>query len=51
MDPTKAFCHNPDCAARGKVGLGNIKVHCHKTHRFRCLTCRKTFAATTGTPF
>jgi transposase-like protein len=51
VDPTQAFCHNPDCAASGKVDQGNIKVHCHKTRRFRCTTCRKTFAATTGTPF
>jgi len=51
MDPTKAFCHNPDCSARGEVGLGNIKVHCHQTRRFRCATCGKTFAATAGTPF
>jgi transposase-like protein len=51
VDPTKAFCHNADCPARGKAGLGNIKVHCHKTRRLRCWTCGKTFAATTGTPF
>jgi transposase-like protein len=51
VDPTGTFCHNPDCPARGQVGQGNIKVHCHKTRRFRCVTCRKTFAATTGTPF
>src|SRR5258708_8681145 len=51
MDPTKAFCHNPDCPARGMVGQGNIKIHCHKRRRWRCWTCGKTFAATTGTPF
>ena len=51
MDPTKAFCDNPDCPARGKVGGGNIKVHCHESRRFRCMTCKKTFAASTGTPF
>jgi transposase-like protein len=51
MDPTKAFCPNPNCSARGQVAQGNIKVHCHKTRRFRCTTCGKTFAATTGTPF
>jgi transposase-like protein len=50
VDPTKAFCDNPDCPARGKVGEGNIKVHCHKTGRLRCWTCKKTFAATKGTP-
>ena len=45
MDPTKAFCDNPDCPSRGKVGCGNIKVHSHKEQRFRCATCGKTFAA------
>jgi hypothetical protein len=24
MDPSKVFCHNPDCPARGKVDCGNI---------------------------
>jgi transposase-like protein len=51
MDPTKAFCDNPDCPSRGKVGEGNITVHSHKEQRFRCSSCRKTFAATKGTPF
>jgi len=51
VDPTKAFCDNPDCAARGKVGEGNIKVHSHKEQRYRCTTCNKTFAASKGTPF
>jgi hypothetical protein len=48
---TKVFCDNPDCPARGKTGEGNIKVHSHKEERFRCTTCKKTFAATKGTPF
>ena len=30
MDPTKVFCDNPHCPARGKLGEGNIKVHSHK---------------------
>lgn len=51
MDPTKAFCHNPDCPARGQVGQGNIKVHSHKDQRFRCWRCGQTFAASKGTPF
>jgi len=51
MDPTKAFCDNPQCAARGKIGQGNIKVHSQKEQRFRCHSCHKTFAATKGTPF
>ena len=51
MEPHRAFCDNPDCPARGQTGRGNIKVHSHKEQRFRCTTCGKTFAASTGTPF
>jgi transposase-like protein len=50
MDPTKAFCDNPECPARGKVGQANITVHSHKEQRFRCGICGKTFAASKGTP-
>ncbi|HYN64299.1 MAG TPA: hypothetical protein VES36_06805 [Candidatus Limnocylindrales bacterium] len=51
MDPQAQFCPNPDCPARGQVGQGNIRVHSHKERRYRCATCGRTFAATTGTPF
>jgi transposase-like protein len=51
MGPHGQFCANPDCASRGQVGQGNIKVHSHKEQRFRCTTCHKTFAASKGTPF
>ena len=51
MDPQTQFCHNPDCPARGQVGLGNIRVHSRAEQRYRCTTCGRTFAATTGTPF
>jgi transposase-like protein len=51
VDTQGAFCANESCAARGKAGAGNIKVHCHKTRRYRCTACGKTFAATKGTPF
>src|SRR5512135_246284 len=51
MDPLAQFCHNPDCAARGQLGLGNISVHSRKEHRYRCFTCGQTFAATRDTPF
>jgi transposase-like protein len=50
VDPTRAFCDNPGCPARGEVGGGNIKVHSHKEKRFRCASCHKTFAASKGTP-
>ena len=51
MDPQSQFCPNEDCVARGQVGQGNIRVHSWLEHRYRCRTCRQTFAATMGTPF
>jgi transposase-like protein len=51
MDPQAQFCPNPRCPARGQAGQGNIKVHSYPQRRYRCMVCRKTFAATTGTPF
>ena len=51
MDPQAQFCHNPDCTARGQLGLGNISVHSRKDRRYRCSTCGRTFAATRDTPF
>lgn len=50
MDPRDQFCPNPGCPARGQAAQGNIKVHSYSERRFRCMTCRKTFAASTGTP-
>src|SRR3954471_19224985 len=51
MDPLTQSCHNPDCTARGQLGLGNILVHSRKDRRYRCSTCGRTFAATRDTPF
>src|SRR5512143_1725399 len=51
MDPLAQCCHDPDCTARGKLGLGNIRVHSRKEKRYRCTTCGQTFAATRDTPF
>ena len=51
MDPQPQFCPNPACPARGQVGQGNIRVHSQQERRYRCTTCGRTFAATTGTPF
>ena len=50
MDPRTQFCHNPDCTARGQLGLGNISVHSRKERRYRCSTCGRTFVATRDTP-
>src|SRR3954453_8960475 len=51
MDPQTQSCHNPDCTARGQLGLGNISVQSRKERRYRCSTCGRTFAATRDTPF
>jgi len=51
MVPHAQFCPNPCCPAKGRTAQGNIKVHSYPQRRYRCTLCRKTFAATTGTPF
>src|SRR5918992_3204892 len=51
MDPQEQFCHNPACPDRGQCGRGNICIHSRKEQRYRCSTCGRTFAATTGTLF
>jgi transposase-like protein len=51
VDTKGVFCANPVCADRGVRDGGNVKAHSRKERRFRCLTCGKTFAATSGTPF
>src|SRR5512144_1996143 len=51
MDTQDQFCHNPDCPARGQLGLRNIRMHSKKERRYRCTTCGRTFAETRGTPF
>lgn len=51
METSGVFCPNQACPARGQANQGNIRVHSQQAHRYRCTVCRKTFAATTGTPF
>ena len=51
MDPQTRFCHNPDCPARGHLGLGKIRVQSLSERRSRCTTCGRTFAETRDTPF
>jgi transposase-like protein len=51
VDPQTQFCPNATCAARGRVGHGNIEIHSQKERRYKCQRCGRTFAATTGTPF
>ena len=50
MDPSTQFCPNFYCLHRGLVGQGNLRVHSRKEQRFRCATCKKTFAASKNTP-
>src|SRR5437773_12299627 len=49
MDPSKQFCPNSACSARGLIGAGNIGVHSDQPQRYRCRTCKKTFSARRGT--
>jgi len=51
MDPTKVFCHNPNCIASGKLGLKNIGIHSIIQSRYICHICGKTFTDTKGTIF
>ena len=51
MNPSEMFCPNRRCPKLGLKGLGNVSIHSHKERRFRCETCRRTFAETTGTPY
>jgi len=51
MDPSTTFCPHPACPDKGRVGEGNIGIHSQKERRYRCKTCTKPFAATTGTPY
>ncbi|EFH85357.1 conserved hypothetical protein [Ktedonobacter racemifer DSM 44963] len=49
MEPSKAFCPNSACCARGQIGADNIVIHDRKRQRYRCTRCRKTFSARKGT--
>src|SRR5215210_3778126 len=49
MNPQEQFCHNADCWASGRRGLGNITIHSHAERRYKCERCGKTFSATKGT--
>ena len=51
MDPEKTGCPNPECPLHGQIGAGNISLHSKKEKRLLCRDCKRTFAATKGTPF
>ncbi len=50
MDPSSVSCPNLACPDKGVAGGSNIRVHSHVERRYRCRTCRRTFAATANTP-
>jgi transposase-like protein/IS1 family transposase len=51
MDPSRAFCPNSMCSARGQIEKGNIVIHDRKRQRYRCKTCKHTFSARRGSMF
>src|SRR5215212_8151759 len=48
MDPPTPFCPNAACPARGRVGAGHSGIPSQAAQRYRCRTCGRPFAATTG---
>jgi transposase-like protein len=51
LDRNQLMCLNPDCPDYGKVGVGNIGIHCRKDRRYYCTTCKERFSARQGTIF
>ena len=51
MNPETVFCPKLSCAARGKVGAGNIHVHSEPEGRYRCDVCHETFTTSYGPIF
>ena len=50
MDPSSLSCPNLACPDKGLPGAGNVRIHSRAEARYRCRTCKRTFAATTNTP-
>jgi len=51
LDPTQHSCPNAECSDYGKLGCGNIAIHCRADRRLRCSTCNRRFSARQGTIF
>ena len=51
MDPQAQFCPNLACSARGKLGAGNIRIHCRADGRYYCTVCKTRFTGTANTMF
>ena len=54
VDTSQQFCPNPDCAYRGRVGLGNISSNGHPNggpwRQLYCSKCAGYFLEIVGTP-
>jgi IS1 family transposase/transposase-like protein len=55
VDTSQQFCPNPDCAYRGRVGLGNLRANGHPNggpwRQLYCSQCEGDVLETHGTPF
>jgi len=55
VDTSQQFCPNPDCAYRGRVGLGNLSANGHPNggpwRQLYCSQCEGYVLETHGTPF
>jgi len=51
VDVNQHSCPNVECPDYGKVGAGNIRIHCREDRRLRCATCNRRFSARQGTIF
>src|SRR5450631_1159807 len=49
MNASLQFCPNLTCSASGLSNQGTIRIHDRKRERYRCMICRQTFTARTGT--
>jgi transposase-like protein len=49
MNASLQFCPNLTCCASGLTNQGTIRIHDRKRERYRCMICRQTFTARTGT--
>ena len=54
VDTSQQFCPNPDCAYRGRVGLGNLSANGHPNggpwRQLYCSHCEEYVLETHGTP-
>src|SRR6266702_4610304 len=55
VDTSQQFCPTPDCAYRGRVGLGNLRANGHPNggpwRQLYCSQCEGYVLETHGTPF